>query len=315
MYFLGAVALVNSLRLLGHAEPIFVLDCGLSPSQRTLLGSQATVVAAPDDRTPFLLKTVAPHRHPAEVMVLLDADIIVTRPLTELIDSASRGRALAVEHGEDRFFDEWGELLGARARHRPYVSSSLVLLGGEIGREVIRLMDELQGRIEIERTPFSSPRPDFSAHGGDFQRMGRDDPFFFADQDVLNAVLAAGVNPDRVEAVDRRLEATVPFAGLSVVDEDALRCAYEDGLEPYAVHHVLAAKPWLEPTMGGVYTRLLLRLLLGPDVAIRVPKRDLPLHLQPGVIAGARRWYRGPFSAGVRTVRERLRRASRPVES
>ncbi len=66
--------------------------------------------------------------------------------------------------------------------------------------------------------------------------------------------------------------------------------------------------------MGGVYTQLLLRLLLGPDVAIQVPQRDLPLHLQPGVIAGARRWYRGPLSAGVRTVRDRVKRAGGPVE-
>jgi hypothetical protein len=315
LYFLGAVALVNSLRLLGHAEPIFVLDCGLSPSQRALLGNEVTLVAAPDDTTPFLLKTIAPRRHPAEVMVLLDADIIVTRPLTELIERASGGRALAVEHGEDRFFDEWGELLGGTARHRTYVSSSLVLLGGDVGRRVIRLMDELQGRIDIERTPFSTARPDFGSVGNEFQTMGRDDPFFFADQDVLNAVLAARVASDHVEVLDRRLEATVPFTGLSVVDERALRCAYEDGMEPYAVHHVLAAKPWLEPTMGGIYTQLLLRLLVGPDVPMRVPERDLPLHLQPGVIAGARRWYRGPFSAGVRAVRDRLKRAGGPVES
>ena len=28
-YFLGAVGMLNSLRLLGHAEPIYVLDCGV----------------------------------------------------------------------------------------------------------------------------------------------------------------------------------------------------------------------------------------------------------------------------------------------
>jgi len=81
MYFLGAVALVNSLRLLGHAEPIFVLDYGLSTAERELLSQEATLVAAPDDTTPFLLKTVAPLAHPAEVMVLIDADIIITRPI------------------------------------------------------------------------------------------------------------------------------------------------------------------------------------------------------------------------------------------
>jgi hypothetical protein len=314
IYFIGAVALVNSLRLLGHTEPIFVLDCGLSPAQRELLSQEATVVVAPGDTTPFLLKTVAPLAHPAKVMVLIDADIIVTRPLTDLIERASHDRVLAVEHGQDRFFAEWGELLGGTARRRRYVSSSLVFLGGEPGGNVIHLMDELQGRIEIERTPFSSPRPDFGCVGDDFREMGRDHPFFFADQDVLNAVLATRVDPDRVEVLDRRLEANVPFTGLRVVDEGKLRCAYEDGIEPHAVHQILAAKPWLEPTIAGVYKQLLLRLLLGRDVAIRVPHRDLPLHLQPGVIAGAKRWYRGPFSAGVRTVRDRVRRAGGLVE-
>ena len=88
MFFLGAVALINSLRLVGHREPVFVLDCGLTPTQRELLSADATVVPAPGPTTPFLLKTVAPLRHPAEVMVLIDADIIVTRSLGELIDRA-----------------------------------------------------------------------------------------------------------------------------------------------------------------------------------------------------------------------------------
>ena len=113
-FFLGAVALVNSLRLLGHAEPIIVLDCGLRPAQRARLSEEATLVSAPDDVTPYLLKTVGPLRHPAKVMVLVDADIIVTRPLTELVERASHGRVLAVEHGRDRFFGEWGSSWAAR---------------------------------------------------------------------------------------------------------------------------------------------------------------------------------------------------------
>ena len=111
--------MLNSLRLLGHAEPIFVLDCGLIPHNESCSRPEATLVPAPDDTTPWLLKTVAPLRHPADVMVLIDTDIIVTRPLTELIQRASRGRALAVEHGEDRFFREWGELLGGTAPLAP----------------------------------------------------------------------------------------------------------------------------------------------------------------------------------------------------
>jgi hypothetical protein len=307
MYFLGAVALINSLRLLGHAEPVFVLDYGLSPLQRELISREATVVPAPGDSTPFLLKTVAPLGHPAEVMVLLDADIIVTRPLSELIQRASEGRVLAVEHEHDRFFPQWGELLGlGTSKPRRYVSSSMVLVGGGLGKRLLQLIHEAQPRIAIERTPYSVPNPDLASLSGAFPESPADQPFFFADQDVLNAVLASDVDPERIEVLDRRAEAIIPFTGLRVVDEATLRCAWEDGTEPYAVHHYLPAKPWLQPTIPGVYTRLLMRLLHGPDVAIRVPEGELPHHLRSGIVAAARRWYRGYFTARLSAVRDRV---------
>jgi hypothetical protein len=279
IYFLGAAALVNSLRLLGHTEPVFVLDCGLSRAQREQLDGHATVVPAPPGTPPYLLKTIAPLHHPAEVMVLIDADVIVTRPLDDVIERAASGRVVAVEHGTERFFPEWGPLLGLEApRRRTYVSSSLVLLGGAPGGEVIRLMHEAQPRADMRGSPFSTAerrRPLVVRVSPE----GVEDPFFYADQDVLNAVLAAAIDPARVIELDRRLEAIPPFEGLRVVDELALRCAYDDGVEPYAVHH-LTAKPWLEKTRFGVYTQLLGRLLLGDDVPVRVRRGDLPRHLR-----------------------------------
>jgi hypothetical protein len=287
MFFLGAVAMINSLRLLGHSEPIFVLDCGLRATQREVLAAEATVVAAPDDSSPFLLKTPAPLRHPARAMVLIDADIIVTRSLDSLIDRASQGRVVAVEHGQDRFFPEWGEMIGGTARHRRYVSSSLVLMGGAVGSKVIRTMDRVQRRIDIQRTPYSGPVPDFAFRGGSFADTDPGNPFYFADQDVLNAVLATAVDPARVEMLDRRAEAITPFTGLRLIDKATLRCAYEDGAEPYAVHQYLPTKPWMEPTVPGVYSRLLLRLLRGSDVAVQVPKEELPSHLRHRLIGTA----------------------------
>jgi hypothetical protein len=70
-----------------------------------------------------------------------------------------------------------------------------------------------------------------------------------------------------------------------VLDAATLRCAHRDGTQPYAVHH-FATKPWLEPAHHGVYSRLLRRLLTGPDVAIRVSEAQLPLRLR----SGARAW-------------------------
>ena len=66
-YFLGAVGLVNSLRLVGHGEPIFLLDCGLTTSSASCSSREVTLVAGPTDAAPHVLKTIAPLRHPAEV--------------------------------------------------------------------------------------------------------------------------------------------------------------------------------------------------------------------------------------------------------
>src|SRR4051812_19507699 len=112
LYFPGAVGLVNSLRMSGHTEPIYLLDCGLTADHRRLLGAEATVVDAPADVPPYLLKTIAPRRHPAEVMVLIDVDMVACRSLGPLIDRAAENRVLAVKDNLDRFVPEWGELLG-----------------------------------------------------------------------------------------------------------------------------------------------------------------------------------------------------------
>ncbi len=86
VYFPAAVGLVNSLRLTGHDEPIFLLDCGLTPEHRALLEPHVTVVDAPDDTPPYLLKTVAPRLYPARLQVLVDVDVVVTRSLGPLFE-------------------------------------------------------------------------------------------------------------------------------------------------------------------------------------------------------------------------------------
>ena len=102
-YFLGAVGLVNSLRLHGHREPIFLLDCGLTGDQRRLLGAEVELLDGAGIEAPWLAKTVAPLRRPAETVVLIDTDMIVTRPLHEPIATAARGKAVVFENDTDRF--------------------------------------------------------------------------------------------------------------------------------------------------------------------------------------------------------------------
>jgi hypothetical protein len=275
VYFPGATAMINSLRLVGHGEPIFVCDLGLTDEQRELLAPAATVVEAPEGVQPWLAKAVAPLRHPAETMVLVDADVIATRSLRPLIDEAAAGRVVAFEDNIDRFVPEWGELLDlGPVRRQRYLCSALVAMGHDPGGEVLRLLDDRQRRVEFDHSYIAANVADY--------------PLLYLDQDVLNAIFASRVEADRVVALERRLMAT-PYDRLASVDERSLRCAYPDGTEPYLLHHILPAKPWLKQMGEGVYSRLLRRLLIGPDLAIRVPERDLPLRLRSGAIARAAR--------------------------
>jgi hypothetical protein len=276
-YFLGAVGMVNSLRLQGHAEPIFMLDCGLTAEQARLLEPHVSLIRAPRDTPPTLLKEIAPLTHPAEVMVLIDTDVVVTRPLTSLIEDAARGEVIGFENDLDRFVPQWKDVLDlGPLRRRRYLSFVFVAFEASVGVPILRLIENRQARIRFEETYWRRKRM-------------TDYPLLFADQDVLNAILASDlVDADRVTALPERLAAVPPFEGLDVVDERELRCAYADGVEPYLVHHWLV-KPWLEPTHHGVYSRLLRRLLIGGDVAVKVPQRMIPLRMRTGLVAFADR--------------------------
>jgi len=306
IYFLGAVGLVNSLRLVGHTEPIYLLDCGLTPEHRELLDPHVTVVDAPRDAPPYMLKTVAPRRHPARVQVLIDVDMVATRSLAPLIDTAQEAGVVAVKDRLDRFVPEWGELLDlGPLRRAPYVSSALVGLAGDTRTAVLDLWDDRLSRVDFERSYFAD---DVAGY-----------PFRYIDQDVLNAVIAALVEPDGVEVLDPSLAPSQPFRGLRLLEEATLRCAHRDGTEPYVLHHYLG-KPWLEAMYHGLYSRLLARLLLGDDVAVKVPEEEVPLRMRSGPRALLERkrvdahdlvrWYARdviPEWIGARTARLRRR--------
>jgi hypothetical protein len=275
-YFLGAVGLVNSLRLVGHSEPIYLLDCGLSDAQRELIAPHVTLVRDHSGTPPWLLKTIAPLAHPAEAMVLIDADMIVTRPLGELIERARAGALVAVRNDRDRFCEQWGELLGlGEVRRRPYVSSGLVVVERELGTEVLALMDRLQDRVDFDRTFWRRNESGY--------------PFLYGDQDVLNGILAsARVADERLVALEHRLAPTPPFGRLRIADELTLRCRYRDRVEPFLLHNFFR-KPWLVRMRSSVYSRLLTRVLLSPDATVRVPAAELPLRMRTGPLAAAAR--------------------------
>ncbi len=274
-YFLGAVALVNSLRLVGHREPIHLLDCGLTGEERDLLAAEVVLVAEPAEVAPALLKTVGPLAHPAEAVVMLDTDLIVTRSFAEPIEWAQAGKLVSFRNSSDRFDPAWGDVLDlGPVRRGPYLDFAALCMPETLAAELIPLIQDRQGRVEIERTYWGRNEADY--------------PLLYADQDVMNAIVAARVAADEIVALDSRLAPVPPFAGLEVVDEETLQCAYADGTEPYVVHHHMV-KPWLERTHSGVYSELMRRLLVGDDVAIEVPASAIPRRFRAGPAAWAER--------------------------
>jgi hypothetical protein len=271
-YFVGLVALVDSLRLAGHDERIVVLDTGLTAEQRALLAAHATVVATDDHRPPVLLKAVAPLREPAEVMVLVDADVVVLRHLGKLVALAGAGKTVAfAEPGlqyRARFAAQWAGALGFDVPSTlRYANAGLLVFPRAAGNTILRELDRLQARVDRGETWLGAGE--------------RDDPFYYADQDVLNAILACR---DDVEVLDRELGPFAPFDGLRLVDARTLSVVDERGAQSLFLHRIFE-KPWLAKTDDDVYARLLRRLVLEDDAAIRLEPTALPLRLRRGLAA------------------------------
>ena len=110
-------------------------------------------------------------------------DLIVTRRLESRSRAAAQGRVVAFRNDTERHVPEWGELLDlGPVRTQPYVSFALVAFDRALGTEVLRLLSERQAQIDFERTYWR-------------ERRITDYPLLYADQDVLNAILASRVEP------------------------------------------------------------------------------------------------------------------------
>jgi hypothetical protein len=273
-HFVGAVALLNSLRLVGHDEPFRLVDAGLTGAQRALLAGHAELLPAPDGVPAVHLAPYGPRQRPAGVQVVLDADIVVTRPLTELLATCQRGTFVGFVNNppnHDRFFPEWGPALGlGPLRRRPYLNAGQFVLPGAMNDRLLDAWIDGQERIGMRGTRYG--------------RAGLSDPFYFADQDVVNAVLAARLDEAEMDVREHRLAPHPPFAGLRLQDVAELRCGYLDGARPFFLHHTLG-KPWLQATRRNVYSLLLPRLLLAPDVAVCLEPEQVPLRLRQGRLA------------------------------
>jgi hypothetical protein len=290
-YFIGTVALLNSIRGVGHDEQFFVSDCGLDEPQRQFLEPLATLVDASLHEAPHHAKLRAPLGHEADVMILLDSDILVMRRLDELIERAERGSIVAfADPLADRFDLRWGSLLGLEDLDRgTYVNAGALVVPRQLAGPVFARVLAAQEVVDLEQT-----------------RLGygtTTDPFYFVDQDVWNAVLASRVGAGKLDVLPNRLAPHPPFRGLrSSVEGD--RYMYGNGDAPFMLHHV-RAKPWLRRTRRNLYSQLLPQFLLKPGLPLRLEPRELPLRLRSGPLAALARLYSDAVAAA-RLLRGRL---------
>lgn len=270
-HFLGVIGLLNSVRVLGHNEPVFILDCGFTAEQRALIEPHAVVVKGPLGVHPTLLKMRLPRAYPADVMVLLDADVIVVRALDELINQARYGRFVTFLNDRDRHRPEWGHLLALGAiPRRPYINAGHFLVPRVLSNDVFDACDRALLQMSIPRN--GPPRTSSPA-----------DPLWIPDQDILNAVLAAKIPESKITVLNSA--GFTPFEGIRA-DSHSLRCVRADGEPLYLLHHILE-KPWLSALPDCVYSLLLRRLLNSEDVAVRVPSHLIPLRFRTGRLARA----------------------------
>jgi len=154
----------------------------------------------------------------------------------------------------------------------PYLNSGFLVLKGDVGTSILRLVAERQERLDVSQTRSGGGRPQ--------------SPFYYADQDVWNAVVSARLPPSDLGAYPAELAPHPPFKGLAATEDGSVR--YADLRAPFLLHHV-DRKPWLAATPTNLYSRLLPRLLLADDLVLRLDPQHVPARLRTGITGTAAR--------------------------
>jgi hypothetical protein len=296
-FFLGVVALVNSLRLTGNTEPIVVIDAGLSEEQVRRLSEVCEVRSPATNREgelpAFIKPAVCAMGFPGTT-VLLDSDIIVTSRLTPISEQAAAGKfCIFIDTESRRVFEEWREPLALTAPYRsqPYVNSGFAVFQASAWQDVMERWTELSARVSGERSKLPHRLDD---------DVARKHPFAYVDQDVLNALLMTEVDESRLHLLNPDLAGLTDWY-VKIDDASRLRCSRRS--QPMILLHFTGSpKPWLLQARHRIvgedyqyfdaYEGLLGRLLTSPDLPIRLPADAVPLWLRHGAVGTAAR--RGP---------------------
>jgi hypothetical protein len=273
-FFPGTVALLNSLRLTGNRGELFVLDLGLESDQLALIEGHATVLEPPAGlhARQTLCKSYPHLLDPSGVIVIIDSDMIVTRPLDYELGLAAEGKICLFPdepRARNRWFAEWEELFGLAAppRRRTYRNAGFVAFSTEHWPELLERWWNANARI----------LPELIHHKDN-------NPMWDADQDTLNAILMSETSEEDVP--DLATEGVLPgdLLRTTLVDERSLACSLR-GRPVSLMHYTGSPKPW-EPgawtrVRADPFVRLLRRLLNEEDVVLRVPMEAIPEWLRP----------------------------------
>jgi hypothetical protein len=312
-FFVGTVALLNSLRLTGNNGELVVLDCGLDDAQRRALAPHATLVPLPDGlaQRKTLLKPYVHEVARPGILVWVDSDVIVTRHLEEVAMYARSGK-LCFHSVDDvnqrgRSFPQWTHEFGLASplRRQTYVSAGFFALDAVRWRNLLERWSKICAAIPPERV-----------FGPD---MG--DPLWAGDQDALNALLMSEVPANAVEELPAQ-EAVFPpdMHRVLVTNGDGLSALHE-GAPVALLHYTWVPKPWTARAWGRIpnmrrdaYVRLLPRVLFAEDVSLRLEPALVPPWLRPGpagrlalegIVLG--KWLRAAAAAVVRCLPAGLR--------
>ncbi len=278
-FFPGVAGLVNSLRVLGHTQRIVIADCGFTAPERHILEPHATLIplSRADVKNPQQYKAFPFLVRPRGIVAIVDSDIIVTAPLDGVLASARDGKIVVFPDPEERrWFAEWQDVFGLAGspRRQTYVNSGFVVFSSTRWPHLLEHWWHACERI------FHDPTIREGA--------ARNHPTSQSDQDAFNALLMSEVAPDAIALQPKHaMVFRWDLERVRVDDERALRCVWE-GTRVTALHAVAGPKPWEraasgEATPRNAYARLLRRLLVGSDVAVRVSASDVPGWLRPGL--------------------------------
>ncbi len=240
----------------------------------------------------------------AEIVVYVDADVIVTGSLDSVIDTARNGRiCVYADVLPTRWFADWEHIfgLGRPPRRQPYVNAGFLAFSSTAFPDLLPRWFDCCDRLVDQPTHLDTG--------------SLDSPVALSSQDALNAILMSEVAPDQIAFQRPGAEAQGPDQLLRtrVVDEDRLICRF-DGLPTTLLHAWGQPKPWEPAAAEGLrrsaYLQCMRRLLTADDVAVSIAPTSLPMWLRPGARGMLSMWLLTQARRPWRRAKQRAREAA-----